>query len=73
MSRGPGRIQQEIVALIAANEDGAWTTAQLCQLTYQGLPPEKKHRVAVLRALQYMELPPLWKVWRHHHRSAILR
>jgi len=58
------RFQQEIAALIAANPDGAWTTAQLCQLIYQGPPPEKKHRVAVLRALEGMELPPLWKVWR---------
>jgi hypothetical protein len=60
MSRGPGRIQQEIAALIAANPDGAWTTTVLCQHIY-GLV-EKKHRVAVIRAFEHMEWPPLWKV-----------
>ncbi len=60
MSRGPGRIQRKIVDLIAANPDGAWTKAGLCQHVY-GLV-EKRHRVAVIRASERMELPPLWKV-----------
>jgi hypothetical protein len=64
MSRGPGRVQQEIAALIAANPDGAWTTADLCQHIYGVKTAEKKHRVAVVRALERMDLPPLWKVWR---------
>jgi hypothetical protein len=55
MSRGPGRIQQEIAALIASNPDGAWLTADLCEHIY-GLV-EKKHRVAVTRAIKQMELP----------------
>jgi hypothetical protein len=64
MSRGPGRVQQEIAALIAANPDGAWTTADLCQHIYGVKTAEKKHRVSVVRALERMDLPPLWKVWR---------
>jgi hypothetical protein len=64
MSRGPGRIQQEVAILIAANADGAWTTADLCQHIYGVKTAEKKHRVSVVRALERMDLPPLWKVWR---------
>jgi hypothetical protein len=64
MSRGPGRVQREVAILIAANADGAWTTADLCQDIYGVKTAEKKHRVAVIRALERMELPPLWKVWR---------
>jgi hypothetical protein len=64
MSRGPGRVQREVAILIAANADGAWTTADLCQHIYGVKTAEKKHRVAVIRALERMELPPLWKVWR---------
>jgi hypothetical protein len=66
MSRGPGRIQQEIAALIAANPDGAWTTAGLCQHVY-GLAEKK-----LIRALEHMELPPLWKVCVLGHRGGEL-
>jgi hypothetical protein len=65
MSRGPGRIQQEIAALIAANPDGAWTTADLCRHIYEVKTIEKKHSVAVARALRSMELPPPWKWWNY--------
>jgi hypothetical protein len=61
MSRGPGRTQQGIAALIASEPDGAWTTTQLCRHIY-GRYVEKKHRVAVSRALRRMKLPPLWEV-----------
>jgi hypothetical protein len=82
MSRGPGRIQQEI----AANPDGAWTVGDLCRLVYRlsvsrfvvggtvyvkSRPPlQKKHRVAVARALRRMELPPMWRVAQLHRRAA---
>ena len=36
---------------MAANADGAWTTADLCQHIYGVKMAEKKHRVAVIRAL----------------------
>src|SRR6516225_9600569 len=61
MSRGPGHVQQKVAALVAANPDDAWTTTKLCELIYGG-QPEKKHRVAVIRALLTMELPDLWWV-----------
>jgi len=75
MCRGPGRIQQEIAALIAANPDDAWTTGELCGLIYYGQrsyapTPEKKHRVAVTRALRQMELPPLWRTVRLNRSGA---
>jgi hypothetical protein len=60
MSRGPGRIQREIATLIAGNQDDAWTISELCWRIYSRAATEKKHRVAVLRALREMELPPLW-------------
>jgi hypothetical protein len=67
MSKGPGRIQQCIADLIRAQPEGAWTTAALCRHIYD-LPVddmvEKKHRVAVIRAIRQMKLPPLWWVQR---------
>jgi hypothetical protein len=57
MSRGYGRIQQAIVALIANEPDGAWTTAHLCQHIYGSTAKKKKRRNAVLRALRTMRLP----------------
>jgi hypothetical protein len=38
--------------------------ADLCQHIYGVKTAEKKHRVTVIRALERMELPPLWQVWR---------
>jgi hypothetical protein len=74
MCRGPGRIQQEITALIAANPDDAWTTGELCGLIYgqrsYAPTPEKKHRVAVTRALRQMELPSLWRTVRLNRSGA---
>jgi hypothetical protein len=65
MSKGPGRAQRAILALIAGNPDGAWTTDELCREVYAGINRvEKKHRVAVLRALRTMTLPGMWRVRR---------
>ena len=51
MSRGPGRIEQAIAALLDAEPDNAFTTEELCERVYPGVNRvEKKHRVAVLRA-----------------------
>jgi hypothetical protein len=62
MSRGPGRIQQMIVELIASDEHGAWKVGQICEHLYAGMRVEKKHRVAVTRALRSMVLPSTWGV-----------
>jgi hypothetical protein len=63
MSRGPGRIQQSVVAMIEADPQGAWTTTELCEYIYQS-GVERWQRVAVARALRDMQLPPLWCVRR---------
>jgi hypothetical protein len=51
MSRGPGRIERAIAALLDGEADNAFTTEDLCERVYSGVNRvEKKHRVAVLRA-----------------------
>ena len=51
MSRGPGRIERAIAAILDAEPDNAFTTEDLCERVYPGVNRvEKKHRVAVLRA-----------------------
>jgi hypothetical protein len=65
MSRGPGRIQQVILSLIESDEDGAWTVGEICGRVYRGINRiEKKHRVAVSRALRKMVIPESWAVIR---------
>ena len=51
MSRGPGRIERAIAAILDTESDNAFTTEELCERIYCGVNRvEKKHRVAVLRA-----------------------
>jgi hypothetical protein len=70
MSKGPGRVQQAILALIAAQPDGAWSFDELCGLIY---PPgewvkvksarvrrPRTQLVAIGRALARMTLPGTW-------------
>ncbi len=53
MSRGPGRVEQAIMAAIEAEPDNAFTVEDLCDRVYQGVNRiEKKHRVAVIRAMR---------------------
>jgi hypothetical protein len=53
MSRGPGRIERAIEAAFAAEPDNAFNTLDLCEHAYPGVNRiDKKHRVAVLRALK---------------------
>ena len=62
MSRGPGRIQREIHTLIASDEHGAWLVSDICQHVYPEFDGvEKKHQVAVNRALTCMVLPEFWE------------
>ncbi len=62
MSHGPGPVQQAILALIESDQDGAWPLGEVCQRVYSGAFVEKKHRVAVARALRTMVLPEPWQV-----------
>jgi hypothetical protein len=51
MSRGPGRIERAMAAILDTKPDNAFTTEELCERIYCGVNRvEKKHRVAVLRA-----------------------
>lgn len=50
MSRGPGRIERAIEAVLDAEPDNAFTTDDLCNRVYGNRLIEKKHRVAVIRA-----------------------
>ena len=53
MSRGPGRIERTIYDLFDKHPEGAWTTEDLCRLIYPATNRvEKKHRVAVIRAMK---------------------
>jgi hypothetical protein len=63
MSRGPGRIQRAVIALIESDPDGVWTTAEICRRVYpDARGVAKKHRVAVLCALRRVALPGTWAV-----------
>ncbi|MHB2165644.1 hypothetical protein [Alsobacter sp. R-9] len=54
MSRGPGRVQRAILALFSETPKAILSTAELCAAVY-GTTPDKRHRVAVLRALRACE------------------
>ena len=69
MSRGPGRVQRGIFALVAANPDSAWSVSQLCKHIYRIQSVEPKHRVSVIRALRTMHLPGSWSVQSSHKLS----
>ena len=63
MSRGPGRIQRAILALIESDVHGAWLVSDICKQEYAETGHvEKKHQVAVNRALSNMPLPDPWEV-----------
>jgi hypothetical protein len=77
MSRGPGRIQRAIYALIASDEHGAWLglawlglawlglawlVSDICKHEYPRIDRiEKNHQVAVNRALSSMIFPEPWE------------
>jgi hypothetical protein len=62
MSKGPGRIQRAIAALIAADADGAWSYADICRA--DGREPTRAALSAVGRAAKRMTLPGTWMVGR---------
>jgi hypothetical protein len=65
MSKGPGRVQRAILALIDADPDGAWTVEELCRRAYPSINHiDKRHLVVALRALRKMTLPGTWDVLR---------
>src|SRR5262245_12662335 len=73
MSRGFGRIQREIAALLESEPWGAWTTTELCQRIYRIQNIEKRHRVAVTRALRGQVYPITgWGSMRGDHGESIV-
>jgi hypothetical protein len=50
MSRGFGAVQRKIAEILTANPDDGFTVPELCWAVYGVSPPEKRHRVSVLRA-----------------------
>jgi hypothetical protein len=53
MSKGPGRIQRAILAAFAAKPDNCFLLSELCERVYPRFNRiEKKHRVAVARAVK---------------------
>ena len=52
MSRGLGKVQRILIAAFADNPGVLLDTAQLCQEVYGVDVVEKRHRVAVIRALK---------------------
>jgi hypothetical protein len=50
MSRGYGTVMRKIAEILTGSPDDGFTVEELCRTVYGVFPPEKKHRVAVIRA-----------------------
>lgn len=78
MSRGPGRIERAIASAFAAEPDNAFTIGDLCIRVYPEIArgfalPEKKHRVAVLRAAKKVAAQhPNGELWESETRGGEL-
>jgi hypothetical protein len=65
MSKGPGRIQKTILALIRSREKTAWDLETICRATYPGcVTPTRSQRDAVSRTLKRLALPGTWRTGR---------
>ncbi|SRR5208283_761454 len=62
MSKGPGKLQREIAALIAAEPDGAWAYEDLAALIYGAAGWTRAQKSAIGRALAAMKLPGTWTI-----------
>jgi hypothetical protein len=61
MSKGPGVVGRAILATITAAPDRTFTVEDLAAAAYPGLNrPEKRHRVAILRAFAGVGVPLGW-------------
>lgn len=68
MSRGPGWIQVRLLETFSKARGDALSTTELCRAVYGDVSIEKKHRVAVLRAVRKLAEGPLKGVWRARQR-----
>jgi hypothetical protein len=64
MSRGPGTVQRRLQEIFAREPKGVFTTEMLCRGMYGQKKVQKKHRVAVLRALKRLAAWPMSTLWR---------
>ena len=62
MSKGFGKIQRTIAALIKAEPDGAWAYEHLAERIYGTAPFTRAQKNAIGRALAHMRLPGTWAV-----------
>jgi hypothetical protein len=72
MSRGLGRVQRVMLDAFESANRPAFDTSELCRMAYGEMHVQKKHRVAVIRALRALAkecLPSLW-VWEPEHEKA---
>ena len=72
MSRGPGRVARGLKAIFEKAPEEIFTTEVLCRRVYRVAKVEKKHRVAVLRALKGLansSMPTLWRRAAIHERN----
>ena len=64
MSRGLGRVQRKILEIFDRAKHPAFETSELCQLVYECDVVEKRHRVAVIRALRSLSEGPFSSLWK---------
>ena len=64
MSKGCGKVQRAIGALIRAEPDGAWAYEHLAERIYGTALFTRAQKNAIGRALARMQLPGTWEVWR---------
>ena len=63
MSKGFGKIQRAIGALIRAEPDGAWPYEDLAERIYGTARFTRAQKNAIGRSLAAMRLPGTWEVW----------
>jgi hypothetical protein len=74
MSRGPGAVEGRLREIFGNNPTGVFSTGALCRRVYRVQTVQKKHRVAVLRALKRLALrsmPTLWRRAQKHDREDV--
>jgi hypothetical protein len=72
MSKGPGSVESKLRDIFAKDRHGVFTTETLCRRVYGVKEIQKKHRVAVLRALKRLairSMPTLWRRVQKHERD----
>jgi hypothetical protein len=62
MSKGFGKIQRAIAAMIKAQPGGAWAYGHLAERIYGTAPFTRAQKNAIGRALANMRLPGTWEV-----------